>query len=374
MTKPDTVKDWLDLIERRYPARTAAPWDNSGLQVGDPTWPVARVLVALDVTQAVLDEASQVAHTLVIAHHPLLFAPLQRLTPDTASGRLALSAAQRQIAVVAAHTNLDVAKDGTSTSAPLANLLALTDVQPLTGTLTQTATLKLVTFVPDAAVTAVRDALTLAGAGTIGAYSACSFVAPGTGTFRPSKHANPAVPTPADTDTTVAEQRLEMVVPRHRLAAVIDALNGIHPYEEVAYDVYERVEPHEQFGLIGTLPVPSTIGAIAKIVAEELPAPHLRVAGDPDTVVSRVAVCGGAGDSLIPQVLAGGGELYLTGDLKHHVTLDALTLGLSLIDVGHHASEVAALPAFIRVLGDDAARQGLGAPVLASQINTSPWS
>ncbi|MEX2533797.1 MAG: Nif3-like dinuclear metal center hexameric protein [Nitriliruptoraceae bacterium] len=374
MTKNETVGVWLNLIEQRYPAGTAAQWDNSGLQVGDPSWPVARVLVTLDVTSAVLTEAQSVPHTLIVAHHPLLFHPLQRLTPDTAAGKLALHAAGAHIAVTAVHTNLDIAQDGTSTSAPLAKLLALTDLQPLMATLGVSDTVKLVTFVPEDDVTCVRDALTATGAGVIGEYSACSFISPGTGTFRPSANAQPAITSSVDQQAFVAEHRLEMVVPRNRLGAVIVELCRAHPYEKVAYDVYERADQTETFGLIGTLSEPVTLDTLAKRITGDLPAPDLRVAGDRNTFVSRVAVCGGAGDSLIGAALAHGADVYLTGDLRHHVSLDARELGLALIDVGHYASEVAALPAFIDALTADAARHGLATPVLASQVNTSPWS
>jgi len=138
--------------------------------------------------------------------------------------------------------------------------------------------------------------------------------------------------------------------------------------------VYERVDQTETFGLIGTLSEPVTLDMLAERIARELPAPDLRVAGDRNTIVSRVAVCGGAGDSLIGAAVARRADVYLTGDLRHHVSLDARELGLSLIDVGHHASEAAALPAFIDALTTDAAPHGLVAPVLASQVNTSPWS
>lgn len=370
----DTVEAWLALIERRYPARTAAHWDNSGLQIGDPTWPVQRVLVSLDVTSAVLAEAQQIPNTLVVAHHPLLFHPLKRLTPQTASGKLALYAAQAQIAITAVHTNLDVARDGTSTSTPLANLLALTEVEPLSATFEVSDTVKLVTFVPEENVVALKQALGACGAGVLGEYRDCSFVSSGTGTFRPSANASPVLSAGSDSEAVVAEMRLEMVVPRSILGRVISELCRVHPYEEVAYDVYERGEHREAFGLIGTLSEPVTLDTLAHRIIHSLPAPQLRVAGDRQAFVSRIAVCGGAGDELIGAALASGADVYITGDLRHHVSLDARELGLSLIDVGHHASEVAALPAVIEALSRDARRYGLAAPVLASQVNTSPWS
>ena len=374
MTTTDTVQDWLALLEARYPLATQASWDNSGLQVGDPNWPVARVLVTLDVTPQVLDEAAAVNHTLVVAHHPLVFQPLRSVTPATASGRLALDAATRQIAITAAHTNLDVATDGTNTSMPVARVLNLTNLTSLDRTVATEPDVKLVTFLPKEAVEMVRDALADAGAGIIGAYNRCSFLQPGVGTFRPGEQANPEVDVPLLETAAVEEQRLEMVVPRRQLHACVAALKAHHPYEEVAYDVYERVGPAAGFGMIGDLPEPATVGELATHIAATLPAPDLRVAGPRDRVVSRVAVCGGAGESLIGAALAQGADLYVTGDLKHHGVLDALTLGMSLIDAGHHATEHAALPSVCDALRDDAAHKGLSAAVVASEVNTSPWS
>src|SRR5690625_3887398 len=126
-----TVGDWLRLVHELYPPSHARSWDNVGLQVGDPAWPVERLLVSLDVTSAVLDEAGEVANTMVLAHHPLVFRPLPSVTPATPTGRLALRAAHQQIAVAAAHTNLDVAQDGAGTSTPVARVLGLGDTRPL---------------------------------------------------------------------------------------------------------------------------------------------------------------------------------------------------------------------------------------------------
>lgn len=188
---PETVGDWMTLIHDRYPPGQAASWDNVGLQVGDPAWPVARVLVALDVTGQVIAEAAQVPGTLVLAHHPLLFRPLASLTPATASGRTALHAATARVAVVAAHTNLDVARDGAGTSDPVAEALDLADRRPLTTELGDGDRCKLVTFVPATHVDAVLDALAAAGAGTIGDYERCAFRVAGQGTFRPGPGAQP---------------------------------------------------------------------------------------------------------------------------------------------------------------------------------------
>jgi dinuclear metal center YbgI/SA1388 family protein len=369
----DRVGDWMALVHDRYPPAHAASWDHVGLQVGDPAWPVERVLVTLDVTADVVAEASEGPPTLVLAHHPLLFRPLTSLTPTTASGRTALLAASNRVAVAAAHTNLDVARDGAGTSDPVARVLDLREVRPLTTELREGETLKLVTFVPPEAVEAVLDALAGAGAGRIGDYERCSFRVRGTGTFRPGPSADPYSGTVGE-DAAEDEYRLEVELPRRRAGAVVAALVAAHPYEEVAYDLVPLVDGAEVgFGVVGTLPTPHRLADVAATVRGRLPAPHLRYAGDPDREVTTVAVVGGAGDSLIGAAAGAGADVYVTGDLRHHVTLDALELGLALIDAGHHATEVAAMPIWLERLRQEATRRELSATVVASSVPTVPW-
>ena len=370
----DTVGSWMSLVHDLYPPHHAAAWDNVGLQVGDPDWPVERVLVALDVTGRVVDEAAGGPPTLVLAHHPLLFRPLARLTPDSATGRTALRAARAGVAVAAAHTNLDVAVDGAGTSDPVARALDLQEVTPLDTDVLEGRRLKLVTFVPRGDVDGVVDALAEAGAGTIGDYTRCHFRVDGTGSFRPGEGADPHVGRVGEVHEE-AEARVEMELPRGRVGAVLAALVASHPYEEVAYDLVPVVDVDGHgLGLVGQLPGPLPLRAVAARLRDALPAPHLRHAGEPDRLVRRVAVVGGAGDSHIGAAMAAGADVYVTGDLRHHVTLDALEQGLALIDAGHHATESAAMPHWIDRLRDAGARRQLQAPVIASAVDTSPWS
>lgn len=369
----ETVDDWLRLVHARYPTADASSWDHVGLQVGDPAWSVSRVLVSLDVTGAVIAEAAQQPGTLVLAHHPLLFRPLASVTPATASGRTALDASTRRVPVAAAHTNLDVARDGAGTSDPVAQVLGLTDRRPLTSQLRDADQVKLVAFVPETHTEQVLDALAATGAGRDGDYARCAFRVAGTGTFTPLDGAAPFLGSVGEA-TQVAEHRLEILVPQGRLGEVVRALRAAHPYEEVAYDLLPRVTGAEVgFGVVGSLPAPARLGDVAARLRDELPAPHLRFAGDPDREVATLAVVGGAGDGLIGAALGAGVDVYVTGDLRHHVTLDALEQGLALIDAGHHATEVAAMPAWIERLQLDAASSGLRAPVVASRVPTTPW-
>ncbi|MPZ86727.1 MAG: Nif3-like dinuclear metal center hexameric protein [Nitriliruptorales bacterium] len=375
----DRLADWIALVDARYPERDAAAWDHVGLQVGDPRDAVTAVLVCLDVTEATLEEAGRLGADLILAHHPLLFRPLPSLTPSTAAGRLALRAARSGIAILAAHTNLDAAVPGTSD--PVAAILSLTGVRalaPQSGP--RPGRVKLVTFIPHDDTARVLGAMAEVGAGVIGEYDHCSFRVAGTGTFRPSAAAAPAVGERQRLNE-VAEDRLEIVVTRDRLGAVVTALTGEHPYEEVAWDAYPLVDPppppearDKGLGLVGMLPAPLTLRQVAATLAGRLPAPGLRVAGNLAATVRCVAVCGGAGDSLIPNALAAQADVYVTGDLRHHPALDARTMGLALIDAGHYATEAAALPAFRAALAATAGERGLRAQLLASEVSTDPWT
>jgi dinuclear metal center YbgI/SA1388 family protein len=329
--------------------------------------------MTLDVTGATLEEAARVPGTLVLAHHPLLFRPLARLTPSSAAGRLALQAATSRIAVAAAHTNLDVARDGAGTSQPVADVLGLTSMRPLTTEVRERGRCKLVTFVPPDALDAVIDGVAAAGAGRIGEYERCTFRVRGTGTFRPLAGADPYSGAIGE-DTAEDEDRLEVEVPTRRIGEVVRALIAAHPYDEVAYDLVPLLDGGEVgFGSVGDLPEPRSLAEVADHVRSRLPAPHLRFAGDPDRPVTTVATVGGAGDGLIGAALSSGADVYITGDLRHHVTLDALEQGLALIDAGHHATEAAAIPAWSDRVRVAAQREGLSAPVVASQVPTVPW-
>lgn len=374
-SSPDRVADWVALVDACYPERDAASWDATGLQVGDPADPVGGVLVCLDATAETIDEAREQGCDLILAHHPLLFRGLERLTPDSAPGRLALRAARAGVSVLAAHTNLDVAVPGTTE--PITEALGLERPEPLQPT-PPAEQVKLVTFVPREDTVKVLGALSEAGAGVIGEYDHCAFRVAGTGSFRPSPAANPHLGAHGEINE-VAEDRLEVDVDRVDLERVVAALWETHPYEEVAYDVYPVVQPASAgggkgLGRVGDLPEPLSLREVCDALVAALPAPHLRVAGELEQPVRRVAACGGAGDALIDAALGAQAECFVTGDLRHHPTLDARTQGLAVIDAGHGAVEEAAMRRVTGQLAEDAAAAGLRAPVRASGASGEPWA
>ncbi|MGH2661869.1 MAG: Nif3-like dinuclear metal center hexameric protein [Actinomycetota bacterium] len=357
------VSDWLELLDRRFPPSWAEEWDNPGLQVGDRSWPADRALVALDPLPEVVGEAARRGCGILVTHHPLLFRPMASLDLADPVSRAVASALEGKVAVVACHTNADVAQPGVSDS------LAATVEVEVTGPLARTdagSRVKLVTFVPPEATAKVLDAVAGAGAGIIGEYTHCSFRVRGAGTFLPSERAHPAVGERGELNE-VEEDRLEVVVPREHLEPAVEAMMAAHPYEEVAYDVYPLAGGGLGMGRVGRLPEPATVAGFAASCGTRL---HVepRFAGDPEGEVRTVALCGGAGASLIPRAIASGADAYLTGDVKHHQALEAAGAGLAVIDAGHHGTEWP----FVRDLAAGLQIAGVG-EALVSEISTDPF-
>ncbi|MET1008265.1 MAG: Nif3-like dinuclear metal center hexameric protein, partial [Propionibacteriaceae bacterium] len=308
-----TLADVIAAVERHYPTGTAESWDAVGLAVGTRSAPVSKVLYTVDVTQAVVDEALEVGADLILAHHPLFLRPVHAVDLDSPKGQVVAQLIRHGISLYVAHTNADIPPGGTVDA--LATALGLTDTRPLRPSPMPSLD-KVVTFVPSDHLDAVLDALAAAGAGAIGAYDRCAFTSPGTGTFRPLAGADPYVGRVGEVEVT-PEVRLEMVLPRAARSAVVAALLAAHPYEEVAYDVLELASlpsPDTGLGRVGTVPGDLSLGAFADRVRSVLPRTGggIRVSGDRDRRLSRVAVQAGAGDDLLDVARAAGADVYLT--------------------------------------------------------------
>ena len=321
----------LDAMERIAPRAMAEDWDNPGLLVGSPAQDVARVLVCLDVSEAVIVRAVKERAELIVSHHPLLFRPIKKLRTDLPQGRMLAQLVKNDIAVFAAHTNLDSAPDGVNDL--LAQKLGLVDVEALSETYCEKYT-KLVVFVPETHAEAVRAAIGKAGAGQIGNYSHCSFQVKGTGAFLPLEGARPYLGK-AGALETVEEVRLEAILPQKIAPRVVRAMLRAHPYEAAAYDLYplENVVGATGLGRIGRLPQPQPLEAFCSAVKAALGLPQLRLAaGDRDKLVKKVALCGGSGADLAAKAAYRGADVFVTGDVKYHDAQKALESGVALID------------------------------------------
>lgn len=361
----------IGLLEDVAPPEMAEEWDRVGLQCGSPEKVVEAALVALEVTGEVVEEARGSGAGLVICHHPLIFEPLADLREDRPPGDLVCSVIRSDLAVYAAHTNLDAAPLGVN--AALAESLGLRDHAPLAEGVTRPAC-KLVTFLPPEQVRAVSEALFEAGAGVIGDYHGCSFRSPGTGTFYAGPETSPAYGEKGRMNE-VGEVRLEVLVEERLLGPALRALLNAHPYEEPAVDVYAvRVPWRGGLGRIGELEVPMRLDGLADLCRERLGNPAVRFAGRSGRVVRRVAVCGGRGAHLAAEAMRAGAEALVTGDVSHHQAVAALQMGLAVVDAGHYHTERTVVPHLARLLGERARRKGLEVEVIASRVDTCPWN
>jgi dinuclear metal center YbgI/SA1388 family protein len=331
-----------------------APWglafegDRVGLQVGDPDAEVAKGVVALDRSLGAVRFAAGLGAQLLVTHHPLLWEPASSIRMDDHVGRTVLELARTGIAHVAAHTNWDCATGGVSDL--MAAALRLRDVRR-GGAARQAPAYKLVTFVPGGDVDRLIGALSEAGAGEIGAYVRCAFMAPGLGTFYGTEGTNPAAGQ-AGRIERVEEVRLEMLAPAGRIGCIERALLDAHPYEEPAYD-FVVLRPAAGQGSLrtGTLPTPAALGELAAAVDRAF-ATRCWSWGDPGAGIERVTVAGGAAGREWRAALEAGAQAFVTGEVRHETALEATEMGLAMIAAGHYATENPAC----RMLLDELAR------------------
>ena len=359
------LSDLIEVMDGLYPPSWAQDWDAVGLVCGDPDALVRRVLLAVDPVAAVVRETLDGGFDLLLTHHPLYLRGTTSVAATTAKGRVVHRLIAGGAGLFVAHTNADVADPGVSDAlADLFDLRELRPLQPVADPLDMLAV-----FVPTADADRLLDALASAGAGAVGAYDRCAWSTAGTGTFRPLPGATPAVGVVGRVEQ-VAEIRLEVVLARNRRRAVLAALHAVHPYEQPAYELIELVDAPGPRGLgrLGRLPEPLRLADLTALAAQVLPATAwgVRATGDPDRIVSTLAVCGGSGDSLLRE--AGSADAFLTSDLRHHPASEAPE-GLALLDAAHWATEWP-------WLADVAARLASATTVetVVSEHVTDPWT
>jgi dinuclear metal center YbgI/SA1388 family protein len=344
-----TVGDVIAAIDQWAPPSLAYEGDPIGLAIGQRDWPVARVIAVLTVGPETANAAVLAGAGMIVSHHPAIYQPLRALRTDDPHTAMCLMLAEKKIACFSAHTNLDVAPGGVNDT--LADLLGIVERSPLIPA-PQAGQAKLVTFVPESHLAAVRDAVCNAGAGIIGAYTNCTFSAAGTGTFLPGAGTLPFSGKRAELNEE-PERRLETLLPTARVAGAIEALRKAHPYEEPAYDIVEVKfpGPFAGLGLKGRLKAPATLRAFADHVAKALDVSSVRVVGDMSRRVETVAVLGGSGGSHVSEI-AGGVDVFVTGDVNYHAALEARQRGMAVIDAGHDGTEKCIVPAIARFLAD----------------------
>lgn len=367
MVKIPNGQQIIEEFEKWSPKYLAMEGDPIGLHVGTLNKKIERVLVTLDVNEAVVDEAIEKEAALIIAHHPPIFRPLKNLQTDFPQGRLMEKLIKHDIAVYAAHTNLDVANGGVNDL--LADALGLQNTQIMVPTY-EAELVKIAVFVPESHEDEVREALGKAGAGAIGDYEFCSYTLSGTGRFRPTQDADPFIGEAGKLEHT-AESKIEVVIRKYEKDRTIKAMIAAHPYEEVAYDVFtlENKELPMGLGRVGTLESEMSLENFAEFVKDRLDVPAVRVVGEFSKSIKKVAVLGGDGNKYITAAKRAGADVYVTGDLYFHVAQDAEALGIAVIDPGHHVEKV-----MIQGVVDYMTQHsGLQCEFLPSEVVTEPF-
>jgi len=352
------VGDVARIIERAAPLVLALPDDNPGLQAGRADAPVGRILVALDPTPAAVRQAVSAKADLLVTHHPLLMDPVRRIDTGTATGAALAAALAAGVSVYAAHTNLDAAPEGLAVA--VARRLGLEDVRflhPVNGP----AWVKIVVFVPVEDAERLHAAMAAAGAGALGRYDSCAFLARGEGVFRPLAGARPAIGTPGKLER-VPEMRLEMIAGEAELPAVLAAVRRAHPYEEPAIDCFsQRPAPLGGFGCIGTI-ASASLAVFARRAARTLGA-EARVSGARVPRVRTVAVCPGSGGRLVPLAAGAGADAFVTGEVRYHNMREAEHHGIAIVELGHDRTEMPAVDLLARLIREGLAAAGTAVPV-----------
>ncbi len=329
------VKEIIQGLELLAPVKLAESYDNVGLLVGKSDKEVSRIMVALDASESVIDECIARKVDLLITHHPIIFSPVKRITADHASGRKLLKLMQNQIACYAIHTNFDVAV----MAKEAASRLGLKNPRVLSETY-QESLVKLVVFIPVDSAEKVRVAMAKEGAGFIGNYSECSFGVQGLGSFKPLEGTSPYIGKLNEV-THTQEVRLETVVRRDKLQAVLKAMVRVHPYEEVAYDIYKLENEFNIAGIgyYGYLNQDMSLKDLAVYVKGIFNLGSVSVVGDLSRKVASIAISPGSGKSMVADALRAKTDVLITGDIDHHTALDAKEAGLCIIDAGHYGTE-----------------------------------
>jgi len=353
-----TVREIVQFFDQHSPGHLAEEWDNTGLLLGLPERPVRKLLTCLTLSPDVGREAREQCVDLVVTHHPIFFKPVKRLTGDDLQHRMILELAEAGVAVFSAHTRFDSAREGINQH--LAESLRLGDIAALEPA-SAPASFKLVVMVPRTHVEQVQRAMWAAGAGVIGHYTECSFLMPGTGSFRGGRESRPAIGAAGQLET-VEEYRIDMVCPAPLVDQVIAAMKKAHPYEETAYDIVPRRSPQLEIGVgrFGTVPEvpgeggprPPTLGEFLDEVKRVLGLGHVQYAGHLDRPIRRAGVACGAAGELWRVALKRRCDVLLTGEARFHTCLEARDSTCALALAGHYATERPAMESLARLLGE----------------------
>lgn len=330
------AKEIIEAIERKISTETQLEFDNSGLQIGPFDREVSRIMLSLDLNENVMNKAIEKNCEMMVSHHPLIFDALKKIDLNSSKGRFIEKALKNEITVYSSHTPMDINSHGMNDY--ICDLLSVEDTQSITDT-GKDAVYKYQVFVPATHRDVVVDAISKAGGGFIGNYSDCTFSTRGTGTFRPLEGTNPYIGT-FNVRESVDEYKIESVIMKEGLPNLINAVLEVHPYEEVAYEVFPLHIPNfpRGIGRIGNLRKEMTMRELLEKSSEIFGQNSIKYVGNMDGKVRSIAVCSGSGAFLMKSLI-GRCDVYISGDFKYHDYQYAFENGLNIIDIDHNSSE-----------------------------------
>ena len=361
------LKTLTKKIEEKYPLNLAYDWDNVGLLVGDSNQDINKIMVVLEANEKVIDEAIEKNVDLIITHHPFIFSKLNKLVTTDFKGNLIHKLIRNNISIYSMHTNFDIAFDGLNDY--FVEILNLQNTKILDIT-NKESLYKLAVYVPKTHVDAVRIAIGNAGAGHLGNYKECSFSIEGEGRFKPCEGANPYIGKEGGLES-VHEIKIETIVTQRVLGGVISAMLKAHPYEEVAYDLYklENKGPSVGLGRYGKLNESITLKELCLDLKSKLNMEHIRVVGDLDDKINKVAIVTGSGADMVKKAYKAGCDVLITGDMKYHDAQDSIDMGMKVIDCGHFDTEKVFADIMFNYISDN-----FELDVIKSEVNLNPFN
>lgn len=359
-----SLKEIISVLENFAPKHYQESYDNSGLIVGELNTSITGILVSLDCTEAVVEEAIQKKCNLIVSHHPIVFKGLKKFTGSNYVERTVIKALKNDIALYAIHTNLDNVVGGVNFK--IASMIGLHGVKilnPKHGILKQ-----LITFVPKKHLESLASALHEAGAGQIGDYKECSFRTEGIGTFIPTEGTDP-YSGKTNVKSFEEEVRLEVILPVHKEYQILTALRKAHPYEEVAYYLLPLTNSNQEVGsgAIGLLDQPLKGVQFLEHLKKTLNLKVIKHTSFLDRPIKTVAVCGGSGSFLLGDALKMGADAFVTADFKYHEYFDAENQ-IIIADIGHYESEICTKDLIFEVI----TKKITNIAVILSETNTNP--
>jgi dinuclear metal center YbgI/SA1388 family protein len=329
------VKDVARVIEQFAPLQFQESYDNAGLCIGNPDTEVTGILLSVDITEIIIDEAIKKNCNLIVSHHPLIFSGIKKITGKTYVEKCIVKAIKNNIAIYSAHTNIDSVFEGVSFK--MCQKLGLINLKVLSPS--KNSLFKLVTFVPKDFTEKIREAIFAAGAGHIGNYGKCSFNIIGTGTFQGGENTNPFIGEKGSLHLE-NETRIETIFPKHLQSKIISALLSVHPYEEVAYDIYplENIYELAGMGMIGELSEETNELIFLNKIKSTFSSGSIRYTNLLNKPIKKVAVCGGSGSNLLTEAVNKGADIFISGDFKYHQFFDTNNK-IVIADIGHYESE-----------------------------------